>query len=74
MFVDISPDGSRLATGGIDKFVKLWDVKTGQRLFSLPGHKGEIYAVAFSPIGEVFASSGEKGEVLFWQIYYTPTP
>ena len=44
-----SPDGQRLATGGEENTVKLWDVQTGKWLQTLSGHNGDIYAVAFSP-------------------------
>ena len=44
-----SPDGRRLATGGEENTVKIWDVQTGQELQTLRGHSGDVYTVAFSP-------------------------
>ena len=46
-----SPDGRRLATGGEENTVKIWDVQTGRELHTLRGHNGDVYAVAFSPDG-----------------------
>src|SRR5262249_11989689 len=50
--VAFSPDGRRLATGGEENTVKIWDVQAGRELYPLRGHSGEIYAVAFSPDGD----------------------
>ena len=47
--VAFSPDGRRLATGGEENTVKIWDVQTGQELQTLRGHSGDVYTVAFSP-------------------------
>jgi WD40 repeat protein len=54
-----SPDGRRLATGGSDGALKLWDATTGQHLSSFPVHDGAVRCVAWSPDGRWLASSGE---------------
>jgi WD40 repeat protein len=67
--VAFSPDARRLATGGAENTVKIWDVQTGEELQApLRGHKGEVYALAFSPDndGRWIASGGEDSTVRVW--------
>jgi WD40 repeat protein/serine/threonine protein kinase len=69
-----SPDGTRLAVGGVDPHVEVWDVKTGELVWAkrepqLP----QAMSVAFSPDGESLAAgfgrySQDKGfEVKLYQ-------
>lgn len=53
----LSPDGQRLAVGGRDQSVKVWDLASGQELLSLKGHTGVISSVAFRPDGKQMASA-----------------
>jgi hypothetical protein len=51
-----SPDGRLLVSGDSNRAVRLWEVATGQEVFTLQGHSREIAAVAFSPNGRLVAS------------------
>jgi WD40 repeat protein len=62
----LSPDGSRLASGGFDDTVKLWDVATGQERAALRGHTDQVGAVAFAPDGRLLASGSHDGTVKLW--------
>jgi WD40 repeat protein/tRNA A-37 threonylcarbamoyl transferase component Bud32 len=55
-----SADGRRLATGGQDGRVVLWDVRTGQQLLALQACSQPL-ALAFSPDGRRLAAGGSNG-------------
>ncbi|MGH3569861.1 MAG: WD40 repeat domain-containing protein, partial [Pseudonocardia sp.] len=59
-----SPDGTRLATTGDDRTVRLWDSATGEHLSTLTGHTAGVSAVAWSPDGTRLATVGNDGVVI----------
>ncbi|MBT2230050.1 WD40 repeat domain-containing protein [Nonomuraea sp. NEAU-A123] len=63
-----SPDGTLLATAGIDNTVWIWDMRTHRPLRALPGHKGPVYGVAFSPDGAILATTGDDATVRLWDM------
>jgi WD40 repeat protein len=51
-----SPDGARIASGGVDMQVQVWDAKSGTLYFAYTGHMGQVNAIAWSPDGSKIAS------------------
>jgi WD40 repeat protein len=67
--VAFSSDGRRLASGGWDQIVRIWDATSGKKLHELAGHAGYVWSVAFSPDGRRLASASGykgKGEIKLW--------
>ncbi len=65
--VVFSPDGARIATGGWDGTVQLWDAATGKQIWSTPGHYDQVSSVAFSADGTRIASGGVDRTVRLWE-------
>ncbi|MCG9132011.1 PQQ-binding-like beta-propeller repeat protein [Candidatus Poribacteria bacterium] len=65
--VSFSPNGQLLA-GGAYGNIKLWDVRTGDKLYDLRGQNGWDVAVAFSPDSKTIASGGSNGSLRLWDV------
>jgi WD40 repeat protein len=61
-----SPDGTRLASGGDDRTVRLWDAATGALLAECRGHTSKVLGVAFSPDGARLVTTSFDGTVRQW--------
>ena len=66
--VVFSPDGQLLASGSLDRTVRLWDTATGASRGTLEGHSGCVNAVVFSPDGQLLASGSYDHTVRLWDI------
>ncbi|MBN1851792.1 MAG: protein kinase [Pirellulales bacterium] len=64
--IAFSPDSNTIAAGGLDKLVRLWDVKTRTLKKTLSGHEDRVFSVAFSPDGETVASGSDHGTINLW--------
>jgi WD40 repeat protein len=57
-----SPNGKILATTGVDKIVKLWNLNPQD----LAGHTTDIFQIKFSTNGQTLASASKDKTVKFW--------
>ncbi len=66
-----NPKGKLMVTGGLDKFVKIWNMHKGEILHVLKGHTTFISEVALSQYGTYAASAAanlntRQGEICIW--------
>jgi len=79
--VALSPDATKLASASADGTARIWRVSDGASLQTLSGHSyfapedkedetviNPVYSVAFSPNGELLATSGADGTARIWRV------
>ncbi len=66
MAVAFSPDGSRLAAGGADNAIRVYDIASARRLLLIEQHADWVMDLAYSPDGSQIASaSRDKSSRIF---------
>ncbi|XP_030375738.1 protein groucho isoform X1 [Scaptodrosophila lebanonensis] len=60
--IDISPDGSRLWTGGLDNTVRSWDLREGRQL-QQHDFSSQIFSLGYCPTGDWLAVGMENSHV-----------
>src|SRR5207245_2666306 len=66
MGVAFRPDGERLAAGGMDRIVGIWDTNTWQQVLTLRDPTGGISCLSFSRDGRRLATGGTDATVKLW--------
>ncbi|NJL35701.1 MAG: WD40 repeat domain-containing protein [Leptolyngbyaceae cyanobacterium RM2_2_4] len=65
--IALSNDGKTLATTGLDKIIKLWNLETAELILTFPtDHEYPIHSLTFSPDGETLASGSSDNTVKLW--------
>ena len=65
--IDYNNDGTIMASGSLDKLVKLWDVKSGKEVRTLSGNDGRIESVEFSPSGKFISAVLNSNQIKIWE-------
>ncbi|ESK89484.1 u5 snrnp complex subunit [Moniliophthora roreri MCA 2997] len=60
--------GKRVAVGGADRMVCVWEVESGRVEYKLPGHKGTVTAVDFHPREPILLTASKDGTMILGEI------
>ena len=64
--LDVSKDGTRLLSGGLDKLVHVWNADTGENLCTFDKHTHWLTRAVFSPDGREVISADHDGRLRVW--------
>jgi len=66
--VQFSRDGKSLLSGAADKFVKVFDVESGNHVRSFEGHTHHVLDVSWKADGTAIASAGADNQIKIWTV------
>ena len=61
-----SPDGSKIATGGGDGVIYIWDTATSTVVKKWRGHQAAVMCINWSPDGRYIVSGNNSSELFLW--------
>jgi WD40 repeat protein len=63
------PDGTRIASAGRVRSIRIWDAANGVELARLQGHSDYVFSLQFSPDGASLASGSGDYTVRLWDTF-----
>ena len=63
-----SPKGDIVASGTVERVVKLWDIRSGECIGTLEGHTYPVLSLSFSPDGSKLVSGSGDTSLIIWDI------
>ncbi len=66
--IDVSPDGTLLASVGNDLIVRLWNTSDGKLVREMKGHESHVYNVRFHPSGQHLATGDLMCHLIHWDV------
>jgi len=66
--VIVGRDGSKFASAGEDRTVRLWSLPNGEMINRLDGHQQTVYSLAFSPDEDRIVSASGDETICLWDV------
>ena len=66
LWIEFSPDGSRIAAASTDHTARIWNVNTGKEALALVGHMSSVWCATFSPDGRRVFTASHDGTMKVW--------
>jgi WD40 repeat protein len=64
----LSTDGKKLAAGGCDRIVRVWDLSSGKLDYSIENHADWVLGLAFTPDGKGLISASRDKTAKVWDL------
>jgi WD40 repeat protein len=66
--LEVSNDGALLVTSDFRRYVMVWDVASGERLYVFAGHQNPVWGVTIDATNRYVASASDDGVVIVWDL------